>query len=322
MTPVATLRKIEKKFAVQDLISDGDLSASDLDLLFDLAESMKTSPRSYARSLEGRQLALIFEKPSLRTRVAFEAGMTSLGGHAIYLDHSKPRLGEREAIKDIARNLERWVDGIAARTFSHGAVVELAENASIPVINALTDFAHPCQAIADYFTLKEKFGTLSGLKVAFIGDGNNMCHSLMMAGAKLGARVHVATPPGFEPKAAVVAEAKAAAEAAGGEVRIFRNPEEAVSGAQAVYTDVWASMGQEFAAHLRAQVFAPYRVTAQLMDAAGPEALFMHCLPAHRGQEATDEVVDSVRSIVFDQAENRLHTHKALLVLLLKNGRN
>jgi ornithine carbamoyltransferase len=320
MTPVATLRKAEKKFTVQDLLSDRDLTAGDLDLVFGLAESAKTSPRSYARALDGRQLALIFEKPSLRTRVTFEVGMTSLGGHAIYLDHAKPRLGERESIRDIAKNLERWVDGIAARTFAHSAVTELAENASIPVINALTDLVHPCQSLADYFTLREKFGRVQGLKLAFIGDGNNVCHSLMLTGAKLGATVHIATPPGFEPKADVVSDAEAFARETGGAIKLFHDPLEAVEGVQAVYTDVWASMGQEFAAHLRAQVFASYRITRELMDTAGPEALFMHCLPAHRGQEVTDEVMDSPRSIVFDQAENRLHVQKALLMLLMKNG--
>jgi len=260
---------------------------------------------------------MIFEKPSLRTRVTFEVGMTSMGGFAVYMDHSKPRLGERESIKDVARNLDRWVDGIVARTFSHQSVIELAENASIPVVNALTDLLHPCQALGDYFTLTEKFGRVKGLKLAFIGDGNNVCHSLMLTGAKLGATVRVATPSGFEPKTDMVNQAKALARTTGAKIELFRDPLEAVAGVQAVYTDVWASMGQEYAAHLRTQVFAPYQVTESLLEAAGPDTVFLHCLPAHRGQEVTDAVIDSSKSLVYDQAENRLHVQKALLLLLL-----
>jgi ornithine carbamoyltransferase len=320
MTPVMALEK-QDTLSVRDLIAERDLTYRDLELIFRLAQRAKASPGSFAQALQGKQLALIFEKPSLRTRVTFEVGMTSMGGYAIYLDHTKPRLGERESIKDIARNLERWVHGIVARTFAHAAVQELADHASIPVINALTDLLHPCQALADYFTLGEKLGRLKGLKLAFVGDGNNVCHSLMIMGAKLGVSVNVATPPGFEPKAEIVEDAKAFARKSGARVHLFNDPVEAVAGAQAVYTDVWASMGQEYAAHLRAQVFVPYRVTEELMEAAGPGALFMHCLPAHRGQEVTDAVMDSPQSIVFDQAENRLHVQKALLLLLMQNGR-
>jgi ornithine carbamoyltransferase len=320
MTPVISL-ETQDTLSVPDLIAERDLTRRDLELIFQLTERVKASPGSFARALEGKQLAMIFEKPSLRTRVTFEVGMTSMGGYAIYLDHTKPRLGERESIKDIARNLERWVHGIVARTFAHASVQELAEHASIPVINALTDLLHPCQALADYFTLGEKSGRLRGLKLAFVGDGNNVCHSLMITGAKLGVSVNVATPPGFEPNAEIVEDAKAFARKTGAKVQLFHDPVEGVAGAQAVYTDVWASMGQEYAAHLRAQVFAPYRVTAQLMAAADPAAVFMHCLPAHRGQEVTDAVIDSPQSLVFDQAENRLHVQKALLILLMQNGR-
>jgi ornithine carbamoyltransferase len=304
-----------ERLSVQDLIAERDLTAADLNLIFETAERVKASPRSFAHALEGKQLALVFEKPSLRTRVSFEVGMTSLGGFAVYLDHTKPRLGERESIKDVARNLERWVDGIAARAFSHAAVVELAENASIPVINALTDLLHPCQALADFFTLREKFGTLEGLKLAYIGDGNNMCHSLMMTAAKLGVNMTVATPPGFEPRAEIVREAKAGAIS---DIQVVHDPRAAASGAHAVYTDVWASMGQEYAAHLRAQIFAPYSVTASVMSAADSSAVFMHCLPAHRGQEVEDKIIDSPQSIVYDQAENRLHVQKSLLLLLMQ----
>ena len=311
----------QAKLSVRDLLADSDLSTRDLSVIFELTERVKAAPRDYGQALLGKQLALIFEKPSLRTRVTFEVGITSLGGYGVYLDHAKPRLGEREAVRDIARNLERWVDGIVARTFSHESVLELANNASIPVVNALTDLFHPCQALADLYTLKEKFGTLPGRTLTFVGDGNNVCHSLMITGAKLGVSVRVATPPGYEPKPEIVAEAKALAAATGAAIEVFNNPLEAVAGAQAVYTDVWASMGQEHAVHLRAQVFAPYRVTEELMAAAGPQAVFMHCLPAHRGQEVSNEVIDSPQSLVFDQAENRLHVQKALLILLMQDAR-
>ncbi|MGA8182985.1 MAG: ornithine carbamoyltransferase [Terriglobia bacterium] len=309
----------QEQLSVHDLVADQNLTANDVRMIFDLAGRVKASPASYAQALAGKQLAMIFEKPSLRTRVTFEVGMTSMGGFAIYMDHSKPRLGERESIKDVARNLDRWVDGIVARTFSHQSVIELAENASIPVVNALTDLLHPCQALGDYFTLTEKFGRVKGLKLAFVGDGNNVCHSLMLTGAKLGVTVHVATPSGFEPKAEMVNQAKALASKTGAKIELFRDPLEAVAGVQAVYTDVWASMGQEYAAHLRNQVFAPYQVTESLLQAAGADTVFLHCLPAHRGQEVTDAVIDSSRSLVYDQAENRLHVQKALLLLLMQS---
>jgi len=318
MTASLNLAEKQKRLSVTDLLADTDLSPRDLSLIFELTERVKASPQAYAQALRGKQLALIFEKPSLRTRVTFEVGMTSMGGFAVYLGHEKPRLGEREAVRDIARNLERWVDGVVARTFLHESVVELANNASIPIVNALTDLFHPCQALADFYTLREKFGMLAGLKLAFVGDGYNVCHSLMITGAKLGVSVRVATPPGYDPKPEIVAEAKALAAATGATVELFNNPRQAIAGAQAVYTDVWASMGQEHAVHLRSQVFAPYRVTEDLMATADPSAVFMHCLPAHRGHEVTNEVIDSPRSVVFDQAENRLHVQKALLILLMQ----
>ncbi len=307
----------QERLSVHDLVTEVELTRGDVELIFQTARQVKAAPQVFARALAGKQLALIFEKPSLRTRTTFEVGMTSMGGFAVYLDHTKPRLGERESIPDVARNLERWVDGIVARTFSQSAVEELAANASIPVINALTDLLHPCQALADFFTLTERFGTAKGLKMAFIGDGNNVCHSLMLIAAKCGARVTVATPEGFEPNPRMVDEARAVSPNA---VQVVRDPFQAVEGAHAVYTDVWASMGQENFAHIRSRVFAPYRVTDDLMAAADPSAVFMHCLPAHRGKEVTDSVMDSPRSIVFDQAENRLHVQKALLLLLLGNG--
>ncbi len=318
MTPVISMEK-QEQLTIRDLVADQNLTTGDLKMILELAGRVKAHPGEFAHALAGKQLAMIFEKPSLRTRVTFEVGMTSMGGFAIYLEHSKPRLGERECIKDVARNLSRWVDGIVARTFSHQSVVELAEHASVPVVNALTDLLHPCQAMGDYFTLQEKFGRLKGLKLAYVGDGNNVCHSLMLTGAKLGVTLSVATPSGFEPKSDMVAEAQALARETGAKIQLLHDPVEAVAGAQAVYTDVWASMGQEFAAHLRTQVFAPYQVNDNLMNAAGPDALFLHCLPAHRGLEVTDEIMDSPKSLVYDQAENRLHVQKALLLLLLQS---
>src|SRR5271157_3392393 len=241
-----TIKKPET-LSVRNLLADADLTHDDLKLLFDLSEQVKATPGEYAHALRGKQLAMIFEKPSLRTRTTFEVGITSLGGYAVYLEHTKPRLGEREAIKDIARNLERWVHGIVARTFSHESVLELAANAAIPVINALTDLYHPCQALADFFTLHEKFGDLKGFKLTFVGDGNNVCHSLMVLGAKLGASIRVATPAGYEPKPEVVEKARAFGGETGASIELFNDPIQAVAGAQAVYTDVWTSMGKEYA---------------------------------------------------------------------------
>jgi len=320
---VMTMTTTAKKAAglsIRDLVADQDLSRDDFKVLFDLSERVKAKPAKFAHALRGKQLAMIFEKPSLRTRTTFEVGITSMGGFAVYLEHTKPRLGEREAIKDVARNLDRWVHGVVARTFSQESVLELAANATIPVINALTDLYHPCQALADYFTLHEKFRELKGLKLAFVGDGNNVCHSLMIQGAKLGISVRVATPPGYEPRPEMVETARTFAAETGASIETFHDPTQAVAGAQAVYTDVWTSMGQEHAAHLRNQVFAAYRVTKEMMEQAGPEAVFMHCLPAHRGQEVTDEVIDSPQSVVYDQAENRLHAQKALMLLLMQDA--
>lgn len=307
----------EPMVLTRDLVTGMEWNAGQLRELFHLAADIKARPDRYRGALGGRYLALIFEKPSLRTRVTFEVGITSMGGSAIFLDHTGTRLGERECIKDVARNLERWVHAIVARTFEQRAVEELAANAAIPVINALSDRFHPCQALADFFTLEEKFGGLRGLKIAYVGDGNNVCHSLLLAGARLGAHVRVATPAGYEPDAAIVAEAKRAARESRSKVEILRSPEEAVAGAQAVYTDVWASMGQEEEAAEREGIFAPYQVNEALMAHAAPDAVFLHCLPAHRGLEVADAVIDSPQSVVFDQAENRLHAQKAILLTLL-----
>ena len=297
----------------RDLLSLADLAPAETTFLIDLGIRVKTQPSLYRQSLEGKTLAMLFEKPSLRTRVTFEVGMSQLGGHALYLGSQEVGLGKREAIKDVARNLTRWVDAVMARVFEHESLVELAKHASIPVINGLSDIEHPCQALGDFMTLHEHKQKLSGLTLAWVGDGNNVVHSLIHSAARLGVRMRVATPPGYGPNPAVVD----AARREGGSIELTNDPAEAVAGADAVYTDVWASMGQETEAEARQQVFRPYQVNARLMRRAGAKALFMHCLPAHRGLEVTDEVIDGQKSIVYDQAENRLHIQKAILLALL-----
>jgi len=301
----------------RDFLTGTEWSPKQLRDFFRLAVEMKAHPERYRGSLAGSVFVLIFEKPSLRTRVTFETGIANLGGSSIFLDHTMARLSEREPVRDIARNLERWVQGIVARVFAQETLEELAANANIPVINALSDKYHPCQALADFFTLEERFGNLRGLKFAYVGDGNNMCHSLLTIGARVGAHVRVATPAGYEPDAGVVAEAKRVARETRGKIEILRSPEEAVAGVQAVYTDVWASMGQEIEAAEREKVFAGYQVNEALLAHAAQDAVFLHCLPAHRGLEVTNGVIDSPRSIIYDQAENRLHVQKALLHTLL-----
>ena len=300
-----------------DLLTGVEFSAAHVQELFRLSAHIKAHPGRYKSALAGRSLAMIFEKPSLRTRVTFEVGVTSMGGTAVYLDHADTHLGDREAIPDVGRCLSRWVQGIVARVFSQEALETLAAYATVPVINALSDEYHPCQALSDYFTLEEKFGSARGLKLAYVGDGNNVCHSLMVAGARVGAHVRIATPAGYEPNAEILAAARRDARATEGSIELFRAPEEAVAGAQAVYTDVWASMGQESEVEARARIFAPYQVNAKLMSQAAPDAVFLHCLPAHRGSEVTDEVMESPRSVIFDEAENRLHVQKAILLMLL-----
>ncbi|MFY9528198.1 MAG: ornithine carbamoyltransferase [Candidatus Acidiferrales bacterium] len=300
-----------------DLLTGMEWGPAQVRELYHLAADIKVRPDRYRGALGGRFLALIFEKPSLRTRVTFEVGISSLGGSSVFLDHTNSRLGQRESIRDVAKTLERCVHGIVARTFVQTALDELAQNARIPVINALTDRFHPCQALSDFFTLEERFGSLRGLKLAFVGDGNNVCHSLLTIGARVGAHLRIATPAGYEPDAAVIAEARRAARETCAKIEVLRSPEEAVAGAQAVYTDVWASMGQEEEAAERKGAFAPYQVNEALLSLAAPEAVFLHCLPAHRGSEVTDAVIDSPQSIVYDQAENRLHAQKAILLTLL-----
>jgi ornithine carbamoyltransferase len=301
----------------RNLLTGGEWYPSRLRELYHLAADVKVHPERYRSALGGRSVVMIFEKPSLRTRVTFEVGIRNLGGNPIFLDQTRSRLGEREDIRDVARNLECWVQGIVARTFSHHALEELAEHASIPVINALSDRFHPCQALADFFTLEERFGSLKGFEMAYVGDGNNMCHSLMLVAARLGVHLRVAAPPNYQPEAQIVAEARRAARETRGSIHVFTDPEEAVHGAHAVYTDVWASMGQEEETEERAAAFRPYQVTEELMELALPDAVFMHCLPAHRGFEVTPGVIDSDQSVIYHQAQNRLHVQNAVMLTLL-----
>jgi len=305
----------------RSFVSAADLSADEARELFARAREMKAEIVAQGRHaslpLRGRTIAMLFEKPSLRTRVTFEAGMTQLGGHAVYLAPADVRLGERESVGDVAANLGRWVDAIVARTFSHAVIEQLAADAGIPVVNALSDHEHPCQALADYLTMREHRGRLDGLQLVFVGDGNNVWHSLALMGAALGVHVRLACPPGLEGDPAVRSRAEQVAAGSGSRVEVTNDPRAAVADADVVYTDVWASMGQEQEAAERARVFAPFRVNEDLLAAAPPSTLVMHCLPAHRGEEITSAVLDGPRSIVLDQAENRLHAQKALLEAII-----
>ena len=307
----------QPKFSAADLLSIVDFGPAGVRYVLDLAALVKARPAEFRTALADKQLVLIFEKPSLRTRLTFESAMASLGGISFFIDQRGERIGKREPIKDVARNLERWVNGVVIRTFEHSVITEMAQWAQIPVINALTDMEHPCQALADYQTLEEKFGDVKKIKLAFVGDGNNVAHSLMLTAACLGSSIAVATPKGYEPNAEVVKKANEIARTTGAKIEVLHDPAEAVRGADAVYTDVWASMGQESQAAERARLFQPYQVNDVLIGRAQPHALFMHCLPAHRGDEVTDSVIESPRSVVFDEAENRLHVQKSILLILL-----
>ncbi|HEB51771.1 MAG TPA: ornithine carbamoyltransferase [bacterium] len=303
--------------SVDDLLCTSALSADDFDSVFATAAALKAGRETHTDLLGNRRLAMIFEKDSLRTRFTFDIGMQDLGGTAVFMDHRDARLGSRESVKDMARNLERWVHGIVARTYKHKVLEEIAANADVPVINGLSDFVHPCQSLADFLTLREKWGSVQGRTLAYVGDGNNTCHSLIHTAAKLGTHIRVCSPEGYEPNSRVVNEAMRTAQETGSEITILNDPAAAADGADAVYTDVWASMGQEDEIEERNGVFADYQVDAALMARAKPDALFMHCLPAHRGWEVSQEVMDGPQSVVYDIAENRLHVQKALLVLLI-----
>lgn len=308
---------IPPSLGITDLVSLGDLSSAALRRVLDVARKIKASPLDYSELLKGKRLSMVFEKESLRTRFTFDIGMQDLGGSATFLDLSNsPRMGARESVRDMAKNLERWTHGIVARTYRHRTVVELAHTASIPVINGLSELLHPCQALADSMTLLERWGTLEGRRVTFIGDGNNTCHSLMTAATKLGMHMVVCTPEGYEPDAEIERAAVAAAEASGGSYTLVSDPKDAANGSHAIYTDVWASMGQEDETEERAAIFSDYSITDELMNLTD-DGVFMHCLPAHRGHEVSRSVIDGPQSVVFDIAENRLHAQKAVLALLL-----
>ena len=303
----------------KDFIEIHDYTADEVREIFELARDIKAKPHRFDDALEGQTLAMIFEKSSTRTRVSFEVGMLQLGGHALFLSSRDIQLGRGEPIADTARVLSRYVDGIMARTFAHKTVTDLAEWATVPVINGLTDLSHPCQAMTDYFTAWEKFGDLKGRKLAYVGDGNNMAHSLMFGAPKFGMDIAVATPPSYAPDADVIAAAKSDADAAGTKIVLTHSIDEAVTNADIVETDVWASMGQEAEAEKRRRDFDGWIVDRRVMSQAKADAIFMHCLPAHRGEEVAAEVIDSPRSVIFDEAENRLHVQKAIMVALMND---
>jgi len=302
-----------------DFLSIRDFSPEQIRHLLEVARTIKANPTGYSHALRGKTLALIFEKPSLRTRVTFDVGIQQLGGFSIYLSPAEINLGKRESVYDVAKNLERMVQGIMIRTFAHDIVERMAEYSAVPVINGLTDYSHPCQAMADYLTIFETKGQVKGKKVAYIGDGNNVAHSLMFAGAQLGADVWVATPHGYEPKADAINWANQRCTKTGGTCTVTNDPVAAAMGADVIYTDVWASMGQEAEAAERRRIFMPFQVNMRLFKLAKRDAIFMHCLPAHRGDEVTDDVIDSSRSVVFQEAENRLHAQKAIMLEVMKN---
>jgi ornithine carbamoyltransferase len=302
------------RLTAPDLSHDLDLSGEELPYLLELAAEIKSNPGDFADGLRGKSVALLFEKPSLRTRLTFELGVSQLGGHSVTCEGP---IGGREPLQDVARNLDRWTQAIVARTFAQDTIEQLAQWSSAPVINALSDVYHPCQALADVLTIKERFGAWRGLKLAFVGDGNNVAHSLMLTATRLGMDVTVATPKGYEPDPNITAQAEGLAAVSGSILTLTNTPAGAVEGAHAVYTDVWASMGQEKQVAKRRRAFEKFQVNEKLLALARPEAIFMHCLPAHRGEEVTDAVMESERSVVFDQAENRLHVQKALLLMLI-----
>jgi len=302
---------------LDNFISIHDLTLYQFSKILDISREIKDNPHRFRNKLKGKILAMIFQKPSLRTRMTFEVGMLQLGGEAVYLSPSDIQIGTRETLYDMGKNLERWVDAIMIRTFAHQNVIDLAQACHLPVINALTDLLHPCQAMADFFTLKEKQGDLANFKLAYVGDGNNVCHSLLSAAAKAGSKMSVATPPGYEPDPEIRKQAEEDGKETGASFSFTNDPSEAVENADAIYTDTWASMGQEQEKEKRGEIFAPFQVNKSLMAKAKEGVFFMHCLPAHRGEEVTDDVIDSSQSIVYDQAENRLHVQKVIMLSLL-----
>lgn len=302
----------------KDFISLKDLTTAEFEDIFNLTDDLKNHRVKFGSVLAGKTLALVFQKPSNRTRVSFEVGMYQLGGNSIYLSPSEINLGVRESIEDVAKTLSRYIDGIVLRTFEHRNVLELAKYSSVPVINGLSDFSHPCQALADLYSMREKLKKLKGKTLAYVGDGNNVCNSLLFACSNLGVNMNVASPKGYEPDKQVLKECIILARSKGASINLFYNPLEAVRGVDVIYTDVWTSMGQEKEALKRKKIFKRYQVNKNLVNAAKKKVLVMHCLPAHRGEEITSEVMDSGNSMVFDQAENRLHLQKAILIKLLR----
>ena len=306
-----------KRLCGRDLCSIGDLTVQEVAAIMELSHTVKNNPEDFRHALDSKQMVLFFEKASLRTRLTFEAAINTLGGNAIFVDQTQSPLGERESIPDMAHNIERWMSVIVLRTYSHDTITEMAACSRVPVINALSDLEHPCQALADFFTLEERFGSVEGLHFTYVGDGNNVCHSLMLTAAQLGVHCTIATPKGFEPKLEIIHRSIEIAEQTGGSITLLHDPVKAVEGADAVYTDVCTSMGFEHEATKRAPIFKPYQVNEGLMSRAQQDAVFMHCLPAHRNAEVTDAVLDGPQSVVFDQAENRMHAQKSLLLMLL-----
>ncbi len=319
--PDTAFNEATKRLNGRDLCSIADLSVAEMAAIMELGHTVKSHPEDFRHALDAKQLVMFFEKASLRTRLTFEAAINTLGGNAIFVDQTQSPLGERESLPDMAHNIERWMNLIVLRTYAHDTITEFAAASRVPVINALSDLEHPCQAIADFLTIEERFGSAQGLHFAYVGDGNNVCHSLMLAAAQLGANCYIATPKAFVPKLDIIHKAIEISEQTGGSITLLNDPIKAVTGADAVYTDVCTSMGFEHEAARRAPIFKPYQVNEALMAHAQQDAVFMHCLPAHRNAEVTDAVLDGPQSVVFDQAENRLHAQKALLLMLLGGGK-
>jgi len=315
-------RRTAKKSAVKlwefkDFLSMKEIRREELDVLFKLADKMKKSPESFYGKLKGRSLVMLFQKPSMRTRVSFEVGMQEMGGAAVYMAPQEHPLGERESLKDIARVLSRYADAAVVRTYAHSDIEDFARTASVPVINGLSDSYHPCQTLADLFTIREKFRTLEKINIAYIGDGNNVLNSLLYGTAKMGANLAIALPRGYEPGEEILKDIKTLSKESGAKISLSNNPFTAIKNAHAIYTDVWVSMGQEKQREQRVRDFQPFQVNGAILGKAPKDAIVMHCLPAHRGEEITDEVIENPRSAIFDQAENRLHTQKALVYLLM-----
>lgn len=313
----SALKKHKVPFEAKDFLTLKEVDGQDLEMLFKLTEKMKKKPQAFYSKLKGKSLALLFQKPSIRTRISFQVGMSELGGNCVYVDPQEAPLGERESIKDVARVLSRYCHGVVIRTYRQSDIEEFASYSSAPVINGLSDSYHPCQTLADLFTIREKFKTLNKTNIAYIGDGNNVLNSLLYGAAKVGANLSIATPRGYEPNEEILRDLKLICKETGSKIILSNNPFTAIKNAHAIYTDVWVSMGQEKQREQRLRDFQPFQLNAAVINKAPKDAIVMHCLPAHRNEEITDDVIEGNRSAIFDQAENRLHTQKALLNILL-----